>query len=245
MGRCPHVCCDPTAPSPPRASSEMLRLRSVVQHLQHRRTQIAHHVCDKRSLLAPIRRLPPEILQMVFHAVLTVTASTEQKFKYKYTPAIWLTHICYYWRTVVFDTSTLWTSVFLSQQSKWNISRLKSYSLHAKSLPLSVICLWPSSQLLQKLAELSHRWRHLMLWTSKDLFSALGPLRNKIPLLQNLHLSLDYDGVSQILIDMFENAPSLRGVHLNFTGEDGITGLSRIILPWTQVLFHAFFLQPT
>ncbi|KAJ7701806.1 hypothetical protein B0H17DRAFT_862861, partial [Mycena rosella] len=81
-------------------------LLRIVQQLRRRHDAISRDLPMKRSLIAPIRRLPPEILLEVFSlAVLMPVVDSG------FDPCITVTdiiHVCHYWRIVALDTSTLW-----------------------------------------------------------------------------------------------------------------------------------------
>ncbi|KAF8178095.1 hypothetical protein K438DRAFT_1978062 [Mycena galopus ATCC 62051] len=220
---------------PPRASTEMLRLRRIIRQLQIRVRELSQNLHMKRCLLSPIRRLPPELLQMVFlfaipnrQWFLTVTQSAMD--------ALRLAQVCSYWRTVALDTSKLWTGVLIraSTRHQSSIAHLEFYSSHAKASPLTVHChKIPGRSFMKKLTSLSHRWSEILLTIGNSPLEELNAVRHKIPLLTSLSLRnlCGRDGTQTN--DAFECAPSLRRVVL--TINSGNVWPFSYILPWEQV----------
>ncbi|KAJ6618687.1 hypothetical protein B0H10DRAFT_1770268, partial [Mycena sp. CBHHK59/15] len=85
---------------------EMLRLRRVVQQLQHRRKENSRFLHEMRRLVSPIRRIPPEILHMIFSHVVQLDKGDCSPSTAIAT--LWLAHVSSHWRTVIFGTSPLW-----------------------------------------------------------------------------------------------------------------------------------------
>ncbi|THU87285.1 hypothetical protein K435DRAFT_620536, partial [Dendrothele bispora CBS 962.96] len=46
--------------------AEIARLEKALSTLKHKRKCLQDHVAKQRSLLAPVRRLPPEVLNLIF-----------------------------------------------------------------------------------------------------------------------------------------------------------------------------------
>ncbi|KAJ7507333.1 hypothetical protein B0H11DRAFT_1971230 [Mycena galericulata] len=231
---CTRACCD-TSTLPPRASTEMLRLRHIIQILQIRRQEISVYLRWKHSMLSPIRRLPPEILQMVFAFTLLpnkLNATSPEPFV-----AVKLSHVCSHWRRITLNTRTLWTTILLRRppsQHKSSIAHLKVYASNAQALPLTIACSRTySGHLMSKLIHMSHRWRDITLEIPNDMFEKLAVVRGKLPLLKSLciHNASMRDGAQTN--DAFEQAPSLRRVVLTVRWEH-IWPFS-FILPWEQI----------
>ncbi|KAJ7135477.1 hypothetical protein C8R43DRAFT_620206 [Mycena crocata] len=217
---CSHACCD-TSIRPPRASAEMLRLRRVVQQLQHRRQTISH--------------LPPELLRMVFsYAVLP---EKRDPFYRTALAAVRMAHVCSYWRIIVFDMSKLWTTILLrrpTSQHMESIGHLEFYADHAKTRPLILRCTrWPGRLFRQKLTRMSQRWLEIDLTIDNPHFDELNVVRQKIPFLKSLCIrnSGERDGAQTN--DAFEFAPSLRRVALSVG--DGYIWPFSFVLPWEQI----------
>jgi len=234
---CTHACCDPSPYPPPRSSTEWARLRRIIQQLQLRSREISKYLNAKRYLLAPIRRLPPELLGMVFLFAATPDTSSHAAILRTASDAVRLAHVCSYWRTVALNVSQLWTTILLPQSgnSSLRVARLDFYASHAKSTPLTISSYdWPDSRLITKLASLSHQWRDITVvcYHFKDLDVA----GKSIPLLKSLRLHAYYhEDVAHTtqIYDVFRDAPSLRRVMLSV--QHGLVWAFNVILPWEQL----------
>ncbi|KAJ7165029.1 hypothetical protein C8R46DRAFT_302842 [Mycena filopes] len=209
----------------------MLRLRRVIQHLQSRARELSQYLYAKRCLLSPIRRLPTELLYMVFALVaIPCPASTP-------TAAIRLSHVCSLWRTMALETSKLWATIHL--RTSWyrkperRLAQLAFHSSHAKGSPLSVVCKLPSRTLLTKLNRLSVRLYKLTLTIPNEDFEELRVFRDKVPLLNSLCIYNTSGRGGWQTNDAFENAPSLRRIVLAVV--DGHIWPFSFILPWEQL----------
>ncbi|KAF7342060.1 F-box domain-containing protein [Mycena venus] len=235
---CKHACCNPSL-RPTRASTEMLRLRRIIQHLQIRGREILEYLNLKRCLLSPIRRLPPELLQMVFSfAVIpdrrdpwsvTITQSS--------VGAVRLAHVCSYWRTIALDARRLFATILIPREPsrhQSSIAHLEFYSSYAKASPLTIHChKRPARRLLKKIARMSHRWYDISLTVQNDAFEELNVVRHKIPLLTSLCIYNESERDGAQTNDAFERAPALRRVVFS-VGHDHIWPFS-FILPWEQL----------
>ncbi|KAF8208290.1 hypothetical protein K438DRAFT_1813760 [Mycena galopus ATCC 62051] len=214
------------------------RLLHVTQQLQLRCREISQNLSANRRLLAPIRCLPPELLEEVFlFAVISEIYALSAASNHhspaslpKAVNAIRLAHVCSYWRAVALDTGRLWATILL-RLTGTGINQLDFNTSHAKSTPLTIICHeWAAPQTLAKLARQSHRWRDLTLRVDSDLEEFDG-IYQRIPLLRSLCLRLS----SRRIITVFRDAPSLRRVVLtsDFTFPEPFS----FILPWTHLTF--------
>ncbi|KDQ65170.1 hypothetical protein JAAARDRAFT_84583, partial [Jaapia argillacea MUCL 33604] len=79
--------------------AEMVVSRNRIELLQRRESESrirSHYI---KSLLSPIRRLPPEILSKIFLMCLDEVEEIQ---------VLWLTEVCFHWREVALSTPTLW-----------------------------------------------------------------------------------------------------------------------------------------
>ncbi|KAK7019879.1 hypothetical protein R3P38DRAFT_3198274 [Favolaschia claudopus] len=103
---------------------------------------MSQYLAAKESLLAPVRRLPPELLQQVFmFAVISDTYTTFARYESEtYTTdkavlAVKLTHVCSYRRALALNTRELWATIFLRRTDE--SAQFHFYLAHAKSAPLT------------------------------------------------------------------------------------------------------------
>ncbi|KAJ6591167.1 hypothetical protein DFH09DRAFT_975531 [Mycena vulgaris] len=228
---CIHACCD-TSTLPPRASTEMLRLRRIVQHLEHRRQSIRRYLHAKRCFLSPIRRLPPELLQTVF-SFTVLRDQLDLSFAAAVSP-VRLAHVCSYWRAIALDTSKLWFSILLPFGGIPSIDHLKFYAAHSKTRLLTIrCCRWPSPRLLSELVRISHRWRDITLKVGNHTLKELDDVPPQMPMLKSLYIHNTSAG-DMDTHNAFHDAPSLRRVVLT-TREGEYIWPSSFVLPWYHI----------
>ncbi|THU75193.1 hypothetical protein K435DRAFT_602795, partial [Dendrothele bispora CBS 962.96] len=87
--------------------TEIARLEMAISILKRKRAHLEGHITACRSLLSPIRRLPWEILTLVF-LLLCGEPSTWQDFLRLKPPAFQLSRVCASWRGVALNTPTIW-----------------------------------------------------------------------------------------------------------------------------------------
>jgi hypothetical protein len=82
--------------------------------------KLLQHIRVLRNHARPIGRLPPELLSMIFELVTTPP-------EYDSTPTlrdvISLTHVCRYWRTILLNSNSVWSDVYLKGQDPGLISQ--------------------------------------------------------------------------------------------------------------------------
>lgn len=225
-------------------SAELISIRTYAEaisdlesRLERLRTQhglLVANLRHKRSLLAPIRRLPPEVLAII------LTFAFSAVFRHKPdSTRIWrhpILRVCRRWRTVAFATSNMWADIVLYpiHDRYWRKTLRRCMRL-SRSRPLN-ICLdgrcprWRCERAARPMvpkrewkamADLLHatasRWRGLCLnkiWPPSELFEGSRPL----PLLTTLELtrcefnSTDKTRVSAM--SFFTDCPALLDVRV-------------------------------
>ncbi|THU78886.1 hypothetical protein K435DRAFT_699142, partial [Dendrothele bispora CBS 962.96] len=91
--------------------TEIARLETAISLLKRKRACLEGHMVKYRSLLSPIRRLPPELLSLIF---LLCRGELENRFILYESgtkmPAVVLTQVCTGWRQVALDTPSIWSN---------------------------------------------------------------------------------------------------------------------------------------
>ncbi|KAL1714225.1 hypothetical protein EV715DRAFT_210018 [Schizophyllum commune] len=202
-----------------------------------------------RSLIAPIRALPDEILSVVFEHYVG-----NRRLILAYRDPIWLLlHVSRVWRSVASNTPSLWTKIDTSRITTY-VPRvpdarldsvdmrvvctvLQSYLSNSSSLPLDIyLCLWPDSRwkpVVEMLWAHRQRWRTLYCRGSRT--DELEQVRQDmpsagLPLLRSYRYASDdiaKDIAGQIC---FLPAPKFR--ILQFGGRVQTITQS---LPWSQI----------
>ncbi|KAF5356633.1 hypothetical protein D9758_008249 [Tetrapyrgos nigripes] len=189
-----------------------------------------------RSLLAPVRRIPPEVLSYIFELASLNGCSIIETV---HSPPVQLSQVCASWRDLARRTPKLWSHISIFEEAFSRPShQVKSFvTAHlelSKNSPLYVDLEMPelinrdnelALFVIQTLVSHSARWKELYLNNMAPFSQQLSAIRGRLPLLQDLwlHSKLDVD------LDAFELAPSLRTLKSN----SGACSLIR--LPWNQV----------
>jgi hypothetical protein len=91
---------------------EIKDLEDSLAALKARRKASKIFVRKHRALVAPIKRLPPDILSTVFLACLPAIERPEASMAGN-NPAVVISHVCRHWRQLAFDTPLLWSRIRL------------------------------------------------------------------------------------------------------------------------------------
>jgi hypothetical protein len=102
-----------------RLDSEITRLKAVLDDLTRKRDALRTYTHLHTALVAPIRRLPPEVLSVIFlHYNDKNNASYSRLTRLNKVPLM-LGNVCSRWRTTIISTPQLWTSCVLTIRSTY------------------------------------------------------------------------------------------------------------------------------
>jgi hypothetical protein len=220
-----------------RLDDEMSQLRMAMDHLATERQKLEMSLDEYRSLVAPIRRIPPEMLcEMFMHCLVDGPNS----FDVTKAP-LHLTFVCSKWRRVAISSPRLWSYISLDKASMAT-ELLQTWLLRSGSSPLTLVfkedgcgdATLAVSSYLNAIIPHSHRWRDVTFSMVGTYFMLLedrvAEIKDHLPMLERLNLErLDF--VDQPMT-IFENAPMLNTVTL--------MDHSRYLLPWHQLKhYHA------
>ncbi|KAK7051631.1 hypothetical protein VNI00_004610 [Paramarasmius palmivorus] len=125
-----------------RHEDEIQRYRLVVEKLEAERDRLRRRIEERRSWMAPIRRLPVEILQQIFIKVCTsgYTSLSIDHEDHVSAPALTLSRVSAYWRNVSCGQRALWSSVSLALDKMTKDLRplLNFYLTNAADHPLKI-----------------------------------------------------------------------------------------------------------
>ncbi|KAJ3570780.1 hypothetical protein NP233_g4174 [Leucocoprinus birnbaumii] len=187
---------------------EISRLQEQSNRLSDRKQAIANFVNNHRALLAPLNRLPHDILQEVFYYCLPVAHNSIMSANQL---PLLLGRVCSRWRQVLYSTPMLWTSIHIvanappspvpQRSQSARLDAIEAWLSRSGVLPLSISLFHdfsspyaPAAAESQIPPELTivlshaHRWRSLHFglhntnWLP-DFISQLRPV--DVPLLQN------------------------------------------------------------
>jgi F-box-like len=221
--------------------TEIARLQGAMDELVNRRQELHQCIKETQALLAPVRRIPPEILSHI------ITLSLPKKWHLEKSGAIALAHsqVCTYWREVVLSMKELWSTIRLNlPPRKHSLAILQSYLWRSENSPLTLILCESQGVMLKQtsaagfivdiIAAESSRWKSIDFTLSPTLFSRLSSIRGRLKQLESLKLGVPYQVWTRDLLhsdfDMFTLAPKLCRLHI-------VNPLvpSVIRIPWKQV----------
>ncbi|PBK80179.1 hypothetical protein ARMGADRAFT_909174, partial [Armillaria gallica] len=92
--------------------AEIFRMKSALEKLQGVRQSLVDCIQASEGLLAPIRRVPRDVLQNIFEC-LCVSVSYNPFSKRDDMPLIsttpfYLSSVCFYWRSICLSSPRLW-----------------------------------------------------------------------------------------------------------------------------------------
>ncbi|KAL1680423.1 hypothetical protein EV122DRAFT_207944 [Schizophyllum commune] len=206
-----------------------------------------------RSLIAPIRSIPNEILGLVFELYVD-----NRRLSLAYKDPIWLlTRVCRVWRKVALSSPWLWTRIDTRRLPKYVPPKVKSrlgsvdmrevcdvlqsYLAHSRSLPLEInLYLWPSSRwkpVVQMLWEHRQRWQtlHCRGGRTQELEQVRQEMSSDgLPVLRSYQYASDGDAKDIAGLLCLLPAPKLRNLRL--------WGRCQTIdqsLPWSQITCYS------
>jgi hypothetical protein len=187
----------------------------------------------------PIQKMPPELLSDIFCRYIGITRpDLMDTFQ-----GTWLLEqVCQHWRDVLYTTPRAWANIrigtYSSREGQRNLAvrtRLRATIAHARCSPLTVVYqndwLKEGHAMLDILAEASHNWQDVTFYMTKAHYESLNVIKNKLPRLRRLNLSVYGKTTSLSIVDAFAQAPLLSVVSLYGWKRPAET----LSLPWHQI----------
>ncbi|KZV61740.1 hypothetical protein PENSPDRAFT_759242 [Peniophora sp. CONT] len=214
---------------------------SLLEDIDYLRSLTARFSRRLNHLRCPILRLPPEIMQLLFHAVVDLVANTRHWMR--------LGRVCHHFRTVLLGMHSLWGKKAFAFDIVPNETLLER--AHDAPIVIKLPSDCPSARLGLALKHL-HRAREIMADGNVPAIELIHGLRAKsLPLLDSLYLHIDTDvnlnsTTSLLSILPSFSAPNLR--HLELTNvslsysEHWPTGLTTLKLQ--MLLDNSSLLSP-
>ncbi|KAL1734949.1 hypothetical protein EV714DRAFT_201376, partial [Schizophyllum commune] len=204
------------------------KLRSLPQNDNHTRDRILAQLDIQRSILAPVRRLPKELLIDIFFRVANKTPLRSLN------AAVTLSQVCAVWRAVAHGLSKLWTKLVVKSLSDFDEYCELFLPITTKERRPGLRCDDPEI--------ISHLWNRIepyaSCWGSITLVGRLS----KLPDLQVLHMenlerlvvdAYDAPGSSELAVLDFVVAPHLRHIALTL---DALQSERQLHVPVTRAL---------
>ncbi|THU82466.1 hypothetical protein K435DRAFT_448506 [Dendrothele bispora CBS 962.96] len=221
-----------------RCDDEIQKLEADIVSLRNQQQRIYRRIDRYRSLLAPIRKIPSEILGHIFRLICTEnSAATEIDC-----PAVHLSHVCAGWRDLARTNPSLWSRISI------DLVETEYDSFRVKSMLTTCLTLSDPSPIFLDLTlfeadidkfVLESVMRHCVRWEEVRLnipgpFDKLSPIKGNLPLLRSLTIDdfqiFDSDDSPESL-DCFSLAPRLCTVAIG--NIHPTTEIST--LPWCQI----------
>ncbi|SJL15249.1 uncharacterized protein ARMOST_18737 [Armillaria ostoyae] len=195
-------------------------LAEEASQLNERHKSLTQYVSNCRSLLAPIRRLPRDVLEIVFAFV---PSSEDHSLNIQRTP--WsLTHICYAWRDIVLSTPSLWAKIDI--RPPYTLSSMTILDRHLQlsgEYPLDISISYQDSfeeddrDILRLILQHSTHWKRMQIKLN-DLISSnvyavmreLSTVAGSLPLLEEVSFFSSARRLAGVYTEMLVAAPSLR-----------------------------------
>ncbi|KAJ7473788.1 hypothetical protein B0H11DRAFT_1336314 [Mycena galericulata] len=233
--------------------AQITEMRMNLMRLEREELHATRHIERCEFALAPIRRIPTEILQHIFLCYADLLGDNPPCIDVK--GGVWiLGHICSYWRAVALSTPDLWTACAFSCYPHKRPrgccdapSLVRTWFERAGRRPLSIRfnCDAPAidqhprdaKEVCKSVFEivLDHRreWTDVQLGSAPSFLSKLESVRNEFPSLKKLVLLIDTMGAfdETQTLSVFSGAPQLHDVSLHFIGSRS----QQVLLPWRQI----------
>jgi F-box-like len=122
--------------------AEIERAVDLVNNLKRRRDEFSHYIAEHQAFLAPMRRLPAELLSQIFSRYCDHAYSKEsnRSSRFRQHP-FGLAKVCRRWRAIVLSTPEIW-SKFRLEFDGWNmkhrIAKIHAWFAKSGTCPLSL-----------------------------------------------------------------------------------------------------------
>ena len=188
------------------------------------------------SVLAPVRRLPYELLAQIFDSYM------ENGLSSQYTSPPWiLGHICKSWRVAALSTPSLWTRFHLTvdkniSEHRVTYALLPAYTTilqRSSNYPLSFYYKQendgPATVILKIIFDCAERWEDVKFVLPESVAMHFCRVKHRLGRLRSLAIRLD-DGITRLTLDMFTEAPKLEHIVVERSVLSGPT-----FLAWKQL----------
>ncbi|SJK98753.1 uncharacterized protein ARMOST_02022 [Armillaria ostoyae] len=215
------------------------RIDGVRSEMQRCRDVVHKSLAAYSSTLAPIRRLPIDILRTVFREIQlsmwSDRGSPKDHQALDFSQGPWnLGHVCGAWRDIVLSYPQLWSHLVLhfweshpAETPHHTVLALKAMILRSAQHPLDIIFALDDDkedaavQAFSVILEESYRWRSMDLQMSLTLLEQLKVVRGKIHCLESLTMQTPYiphsgrEELDEDVRSVFFDAPRLQKVSLH------------------------------
>jgi hypothetical protein len=193
--------------------------RTAATDLEGHKAAIIKSISAHESIISPLRKLPPELLQVIFQKTYWDLVTT---FNLPWS----LSQVCQSWRIIVHATPILWSCITIvfhtkptslrSQEARLRFILQRSLNVDLRvSIRGNLGYLEDDKRLSLLLILMAHseRWGYLSLdFTLVESTIYLQAVKNHLPKLSQLHLKFGIPEGLAMTVDMFSIAPRLETV---------------------------------
>jgi hypothetical protein len=215
-----------------RLDGEITRLNAILDGLTRKRDTLQTYTQLHTALVAPIRRLPPEVLSEIFLCCKDENNISHPRLN---KVPLLLGGVCGRWRTVALSTPRLWNSFALTIRPKYlksDAMLAKTWLARAATCPLTIRLgsrgyYQNPMRLLMKVFLLHcEQWYDIHISVPLPVLESLTPAKNRLPRLQKLCLDIElYEP-----LHIFECAPRLQWLKLASDPDPAM-----VKVPWNQI----------
>jgi hypothetical protein len=219
-------------------------LQKMIGDLKKAYRGLQEHISYCETALAPIRKLPTEILADILQLVPEKSYNHDGLVVARESP-LPLTQICHHWRSITYSIPTLWSFIDVTLTScfkSYLTNRRQEVELHlclSKDAPLSIVL---SSDYNDKIADWEsfipalvpcfHRCQFIHLDIAVPALTCLEPYAGSF---SNLH-GIRFHGKVSFLTDTPQACHTFSNVHTpRMASISGIYNPDHLFLPWSQL----------
>ncbi|KAJ7635767.1 hypothetical protein DFH06DRAFT_1220366 [Mycena polygramma] len=211
-------------------NAQITDLQTILTRLVRKRDETVERVLRHSAILAPVRRVPMELLCEIFALTLLGDDTAGR-------PPWYLAHICRSWRFSALAYPSLWTSITIPNSRHSMLPMIETQLLRSADAPLTVHWWRDSSDPMDPhsrdaVLAACNRWATLHLsveGTTTDL-QWLRPVAGRLTALRKFDLS---SPATLEIPQIFSGASSLREIYVS-----GLTFRDHspnIVIPWGQI----------
>ncbi|KAF5343445.1 hypothetical protein D9758_011808 [Tetrapyrgos nigripes] len=234
------------------AEHNVSQLESRIISLRNEQQELLFRIAQYRSLLSPIRRIPPEILGRIFGFC---CERSRIAWDYIDCPVVKLSQVCTGWRELARTTSSLWACIDIDvnhpeQDIDLTVSRVKTHLTMSRQSPLHLSLGVNSDEgvdaelcrpVVECLGKHSERWQTLILDVPRDVLldPSFSSVRHNLPMLTHLDLwppdGFHVTPTHTATVEVFSSAPMLRSLKLGSINYSLDPGTTDVEIPWNQL----------
>ena len=214
---------------------EMSRMQMIMEQLAAERQSLEKSLEERRSIVAPIRRIPLDVLSEIFIFCVDSSGPTDNSKCFDVTQApIQLSFVCNKWRRLVISMSQLWTSILLNGGRTYVSSsgkRLNEFFMRSietdmlntwlsrsgsSPLTLGIDGQWLKHDALTSCIDIliahSHRWRDVTFKLDEDHWEMLLAVKGQLPQLERFDVGVLED--VDVSVDSSDDSPYVYDIPL-------------------------------